>query len=380
MGSVVACRAVEPIVDPADDGPRGRGAEAWLGQVKALLSLAILGTALSSTFGRRCQAATRSGATPFGIETRESKWAHRLVIANERVMRSAIVMMLGLAAVCLAGAFAVLVAVRSYGGERSDFERWPPARISAHPDATNIAGLREVSFRSTDGIPISGWYAPSKNRAAVVLVHGTNADRAAVLPESRILANAAFGVLALDLPGQGTSGGVSKWGAPERHAIVGAVDWLAKRGDVDPNRIGALGVSLGGYVLVQAAAREPRLRALVLVSTPSDIVEETRSASGRWGWLSSEPAVWALRRFGKPQAKLQPAILIRNLSPRPILIVGGQLDPLVPEWMTRQLYEAAIEPKQLWIVSGGHHADYASVDLPQYSSHLVDFFSAALLR
>lgn len=285
-----------------------------------------------------------------------------------------------LALIFVAAAFAVLVGVRSYLGERSDFERWPPARISAHPEATGIAGLREVSFRSTDGTDIAGWYVPSRNRAAVVLVHGTNADRAALLPETRILAAGGFGALALDLPGQGVSGGRSQWGAAERHAVRAAAEWLAKRADVDADRIGGVGVSLGGLILVQSAVSEPRLRAVALVSTPTDLATETRLASGRWGWLSSKPAVWALERYGDPVEGQQPVDIIGSLSPRPVMIIGGELDTWVPPSMTSQLYAAAREPKTLWIVPGGHHADFADTDPGEYSARLTEFFSRALLR
>lgn len=289
-------------------------------------------------------------------------------------------MMLGLAVIFLGGSFAVLVAARSYLGERSDFERWPPAGISAHPQATGIAGLQEVSFRSTDGTTIAGWYVPSRNRAAVVLIHGSGADRAALLPETRILSHVGFGALALDLPGQGASGGRSQWGAAERHAVSAAVEWLAERTDVDADRIGGLGVSLGGLILVQAAVSEPRLKAVVLCATPTDIVTETRLASGRWGWLSSEPAIWALKRHGDQVEELQPVEIVGALTPRPVMIIGGQFDTWVPPSMTSRLYAAAREPKVLWIVPGGHHADFATVDLGEYSTRLTDFFSGALLR
>ncbi len=287
---------------------------------------------------------------------------------------------LGLTVIFLGSSFAVLVAAKSYLGERSDFERWPPARISAHPQATGIGGLQEVSFRSTGGTAMAGWYVPSRNRAAVVLVHGTSADRAALVPETRILAHAGFGALAIDLPGQGASGGRSQWGTAERHAVSAAVAWLAERGEVDAERIGGLGVSLGGLSLVQAAVSEPRLKAVILDCTPTDVVTETRLASGRWGWLSSEPAVWALRRYGDQVDALQPAEVIGTLAPRPVMIIGGEFDPWVPPSMTARLFAAANEPKVLWIVPGGHHADYATVDLREYSMRLTDFFSRALLR
>jgi dipeptidyl aminopeptidase/acylaminoacyl peptidase len=141
----------------------------------------------------------------------------------------------------LAGAsflFLLLILVKSYMGGRADYVRSPPADISRHPERTEIPRLREISFTAADGSRIAAWYAESANRAAVVLVHGTDSDRSAVLWETRVLAKAGFGALALDLPGQGASGGRTYWGVPDSQAISAAVSWLTARPEVDPLRIG----------------------------------------------------------------------------------------------------------------------------------------------
>jgi hypothetical protein len=110
------------------------------------------------------------------------------------------------AAVLALGALAALrVAVASYRGERSDFTRWPPSEISRHPERTLIAGLVEVDVSRPGEPRVAAWYVPSRNSAAVVLVHGTGADRSSLLAETRLLAAGGFGVLPIDLPGQGQS-------------------------------------------------------------------------------------------------------------------------------------------------------------------------------
>lgn len=283
-------------------------------------------------------------------------------------------------ALCALGLlFALRVAVRSYLGEMSDFERAPPTEISKHPERCALAGLQEVAFRHPDGIKLAGWYVPSGNRAAIVLVHGTNSDRSSLLDETRILVGAGFGVLAFDLPGQGASEGHTRWGRGERLAVSAAVDWLTTRTDVDPNRIGGFGLSLGGYILAQAAVDEPRLRSIVLSATPTDVVEETRLASGRWGLLSELPAVWALRRSGMPFAEMRPIDVISRVAPREVFIIGGELDRWVPPRMTRSLYEAAVQPKSLWILARGSHGGYVTTAPQEYAARLSEFFARSLL-
>ncbi|MEP6547792.1 MAG: alpha/beta fold hydrolase [Gammaproteobacteria bacterium] len=285
-----------------------------------------------------------------------------------------------LAVVILGAIFALRVAASSYLAERSDFIRWPPADISKHPERTGINGLHEVSFPGPNALRLAGWAVPSRNRAAVVLVHGTNTDRSSTLDELRLLSDAGFGVLAFDLPGQGASTGHSRWGAAERQSISAAVEWLLTQPDVDPARIGAMGISMGGYLLIQAAATDTRIRGVVLSAAPADVVEQTRYASNRWGRLSEIPAYWALQASGMPVREMPPLEIIRNISPRAVLILGGTLDKIVPEYMARQLYQCAGDPKELWIVSGAHHVDFSRVVPEEYRRRLVDFFGRTLLN
>jgi dipeptidyl aminopeptidase/acylaminoacyl peptidase len=287
----------------------------------------------------------------------------------------------GFAALLILGViFALRIAVMSYLGERSDFRRWPSAEISKHPERTGINSLHEVSFKGSDGLLLAGWAVPSRNRAAIVLVHGTNTDRSSVLDEARILSDAGFGILALDLPGQGASAGHTLWGVRERQSISAAVDWLLSQPDVDPERIGGLGVSMGGYILTQAASTDARIRAVVLAAAPTDVTEQTRYASNRWGLLSEIPAYWALLASGMPVHDLLPKDVIRHIAPRAVFILGGTLDELVPEYMAQQLYRSAAEPKELWIVSGAHHTDFSRVVPEQYRDRLIDFFRRNLLN
>jgi dipeptidyl aminopeptidase/acylaminoacyl peptidase len=284
----------------------------------------------------------------------------------------------GVLVLALGLAGAVRIAVASYRGERSDFTRWPPSVIVRHPERTGIEGLREEPLSKPGEPRLASWYAPSRNTAAVVLVHGTGADRASLLPETRLLAAAGYGVLALDLPGQGLSDGRSVWGVPERQAIIAAAEWLATRPEVDANRIGGFGLSMGAYVLTQAAALHSRLRALILAGCPTDVIEQNWLASARWGWLSQLPNHWALRASGMP-FDMMPKDIVGRLAPRSLLIIAGENDHAVPPSMAKQLYGAAGAPKELWIVTGAGHSDYAAVAPDAYAARLAGFYRATLL-
>jgi dipeptidyl aminopeptidase/acylaminoacyl peptidase len=280
-------------------------------------------------------------------------------------------LLLGLAA-------ALCIVISNYRRERSDYLRTPPQAISRHPEQTGIALLREVSFVNEAGTPLAGWYAPSRNRAAVVLVHGTGADRSGVLFETEFLAQAGFGAFAIDLPGQGASGGSTQWGPPERSAIRAAVSWLSQQQEVDGGRIGGLGLSMGAYVLTQAAVLDPRLRALVLAASPNDVVEQNWISSDQWGYLSQVGVYLALRMSAQTY-DLKPKHVIGRIAPRAVFLIGGENDRLVPPYMARQLFAAAGEPKEFWIVPAAAHVDYARAAPLEYSARVTDFFRRELL-
>ncbi len=292
-------------------------------------------------------------------------------------MRIAIYIAIGIVAVALLPA--LYVAAKSFRDERADYIRTPPTFLSQHPERAGVAGLAEVSFPSADGSKIAGWYAPSRNRAAIVLIHGTGADRSSLLPETRLLNEAGFGVLAVDMPGQGRSEGRTRWGVPERQAILGAVTWLSAREDVEPQRIGAFGLSMGAYVLTQGAVLDKRIRSVVLASTPNDVVKQNWLATAKWGLLTQIPCYLALRLYGQ-SLDMMPKDVIGGIAPRPVLLLAGGLDTLVPPFMSEQLFAAAGNQAQLWVVPNAHHSDYGQAAPDEYRVRLIDFFSRTLLN
>ena len=115
----------------------------------------------------------------------------------------------------------------------------------------------EVRIDASGDRTLSAWYVPSRNGAAVLVGHGSGGSRERVLEEIRLLAKHGYGVLAFDLFGNGESTGHSNGlGDNAQPAVDAALDYVAQRPDVDPERIAAFGSSLGGEVLLEAAARD----------------------------------------------------------------------------------------------------------------------------
>ena len=134
---------------------------------------------------------------------------------------------------------------------------------SATPAAQGLA-YSDVTFGTSDGVRLSAWYVPSTNHAAVVAVPGAGSTRTGTLHQAAILAGHGYGVLMVDPRGQGRSGGPAMdagWYGDSD--ISAAVTYLQHQPGVDPNRIGVLGLSMGGEEAIGAAAANPAIHAVV---------------------------------------------------------------------------------------------------------------------
>ncbi len=273
----------------------------------------------------------------------------------------------------------VAVAVRAFYYAAQDYGgRAPPAPIMDHPDQIGIAGLVNVDLRSRDGTSLRGWYVPARNRAAVIVTSGTDSNRQDMLREVRILAQSGFGVLAFDWPGTGQSAGRIDWGNGSVEALLGAIDWLARRPEVDPGRLGALGFSMGGMETVRVAATDPRLQAVVLSGTRPDA-----KASPHWiHWapdpLHSLPIEWAARYYGWPQGRIRPIELVGRIAPRAVFLIGGTEDTNANPQMMAQMCAAAGSPKECWVVPGASHGAYGAAAPVEYARRLTEFFAKGL--
>ena len=114
-----------------------------------------------------------------------------------------------------------------------------------------------VTVVTADSLELAASYVPSRNRAAVVLFPGATRSR-----EARMLIRHGYGVLLLDPRGQGSSEGDTVRWAGDRD-LLAAAEYLRRRPDVDPDRIGGFGFSIGGEILLEAAAQSTAYKAIV---------------------------------------------------------------------------------------------------------------------
>jgi pimeloyl-ACP methyl ester carboxylesterase len=139
-----------------------------------------------------------------------------------------------------------------------------------------------------------------------------------------MLARHGYGVLALDLPGNGESEGHSNGlGDNAQPAVTAGLDWLSRRRDVDPDRIAGFGLSLGAEVLIEAAAHDTRMKALVAdgATRPQD-----GQAVGDESALDRLPiaiTMQAVRAVSGMRTSPSLKEIIGRIAPRPVLLVAS---------------------------------------------------------
>ncbi|MBN1485707.1 MAG: alpha/beta fold hydrolase [Chloroflexia bacterium] len=280
-----------------------------------------------------------------------------------------------LAAVVLAG----LLAAGGWVLRWAELMTHPPRLpLERSPADVGIESYQEVALVTGDGLTLRGWYVPSRNRAAVILGHGHASNRASLLPEAGLLARAGFGLLLLDWRAHGQSDGdMVTFGCREKQDLLAALDFVSARPDVDPDRIGLLGFSMGGAVMIEGAAVDPRPRAVLVESTYATLEEELAWQMGGLPGGALLARLWGQMRTGIEPDAVRPVDRIGQISPRPVLLIYGAEDGVVPPGSAQRLYAAAGEPKELWVIEGCGHGGFAQA-APAYEGRLVDFFKQLL--
>jgi dipeptidyl aminopeptidase/acylaminoacyl peptidase len=252
-----------------------------------------------------------------------------------------------------------------------------PVRFRTRGAPADLA-CEEVTLTTDDGLEIAAWYVPGTQPNAIVLVHGTNANRAYLLPQARMLSQAGYHLILPDLRGHGHSqGNLNTYGYDEALDVRAAVGYLAALPEVE--HVGAIGHSLGAAAMVRAASTDERLEALVIQSTYSSLAQAIEDTIGdltilpKWPFA---PLIVALAeaRTGLRIGQVDSSRDLATMSPRPVLIIHSDADNLFPLHHAEQMYEAAQSPKDLWVVHGLPHVNAIEGNEAEYKERVIAFF------
>jgi dienelactone hydrolase len=244
----------------------------------------------------------------------------------------------------------------------------------------------DAEFVTTDGVTLSGWYLPSSNGAAVVLLHGASSTRTAVLDHAAALAEHGYGVLLYDARGHGRSGGTAMdFGWYGDLDIAAALSYLESRPEVDPARLGAVGMSMGGEQVVGAAATDTRIRAVV-----------GEGVTGRGfadkGWLPRHWRGWIQRGidatlYGAADllTDASPPISLRDAvaaaAPTPVLLVaGGAVMGNAEEDADQWIRAGSPDTVELWVVPDTGHTAALRTQPQEWEATVIGFLDNTLLQ
>ena len=230
------------------------------------------------------------------------------------------------------------------------------------PTGVLAAGLRKVEFPGDAGATIRGWYLPSRTGAAVVLAGGTESDRSAMWPYAALLAARGSGVLLFDWPGCGESDGRVTMREPEIVALQNGITFALEQPDVRDGRIGVIGFSLGSYISVLEAARDPRVRLLVLEGLFDNPWMQTQAEYAPAGVMAQLGGMISDYFGGLRPDMPSTSEYLPALRGRSLVFVSGDADRSVPLALSKQLYDVAADPKAFWHIRGANHGGYLAAD------------------
>jgi hypothetical protein len=247
---------------------------------------------------------------------------------------------------------ALLAALAASGCTGAFFQ--PHRMLVQTPDRVGVR-YESLVLRAADGIELSAWFMPAtgKPRATVLFLHGNAENISTHFMNVAWMPAEGFHVLALDYRGYGGSQGKPSLPGAQLD-IDAALAALLARPDVDAQRIVLFGQSLGGALAIHYGARGARRGAVRAVIADSAFADYRTIASEK---LAASVLTWPFQWL--------PAIVVDNdysplasvgaVSPLPLLLIHGEADTVVPPHHAQRLYEAARQPKELWLLPGTGH-------------------------
>lgn len=237
-----------------------------------------------------------------------------------------------------------------------------------------------VRFTTDDGVTLSGWLIPSERdtRTAVILLHGFSGHRLASLPAVVPWLHERHHVLQFDFRGHGESDARSvTLGSHERRDVAAAVRFMESRG-LGP--IALYGLSMGASTAIAAAPDLPV--AAVVADAPFAQLHH--------------PVANRMRQVGYPLADIgarvivagvalrtrswlgEPIRAVRRLAPRALFVIATREDRLISWRQGLALFDAAGEPKELWVVDGAAHGDAYLAQPVAYRERVLAFLERHL--
>jgi|TARA_Y100000310_G_scaffold307820_1_gene350249 hypothetical protein len=249
-----------------------------------------------------------------------------------------------------------------------------PAKIITNLEPPDL-GLKyeEITFKSTDGIKLSGWFIPNnKTKKTIIVMHGYPADKANLLGTANFLAE-DFNVFLFDFRYFGKSEGkYTTVGYLEKNDLLGAIKYLEKEKNL--TKIGLYGFSLGGAVAL--ITNHSNVKAIVTDSSYarlSNMLTHMYRIFSIFRYpLSYLTKLYGLIFLGINIDNVNPVDDIKNINV-PILLIHAEKDSQIPVSEVHLLHNAN-KDAELWIVEGADHGESHAIHAGKYEKKVIEFF------
>ena len=300
-----------------------------------------------------------------------------------RILKRVLVTLVILAVVMIFGVFPVGLAMLVTGAKTRPMDR----NLTETP-ATFGVQFKDVEFQTSDGVKISGWLVPSRDkRATIVYSHGLFRSRRELLDRAVELIRLGYGALLYDSRNHGLSGPARVGlGYNERLDVEGAVRFLREEERV-PDRIVLFGISMGASAALLAAAETPGAAAVISDSSFLSFKDTVDHHVNLFLRLPSFPVANELRFFIEQRAgfdgsQFNALEAVKRIGDRPILFIAAANDRRMPPQIAVQLHEACMSPnKDLLVIDGPGsevHAHAFQANPKLYIERAARFLEAAL--
>ena len=238
----------------------------------------------------------------------------------------------------------------------------------------------DVRFTTDDGVTLSGWLVPAarETRAAVVLMHGLSWHRLPWLAGFVPWLQRRYNVLQFDFRGHGGSDdALISLGTLEQRDVAAAVRFLEGRA-LGP--IALMGISMGGSVAIMAAPDLP-VAAVVADAAYAELRNPIANRLREEGYPLTRLGAGLVLAAASLRARVRlrsPIQRVSQIAPRALLLISPGEDRLVSPHQSQRMFQAAGQPKELFVVPAAAHAEAHTTDPVEYERRVLDFLARHL--
>lgn len=247
--------------------------------------------------------------------------------------------------------------------------------------------FESVRIPTGDGLMLDAWFVPGgvagrTTDRTIVICHGAGANKGNFVWFLVPLMHRGYNLVMFDFRAHGRSTGrICTYGLHERRDVMAVVDWLRRERPAQSRRIVGLGSSLGATALVLAAAEDERLAALVIDSpfvSPRELAEHHTARVPLLGPAFIRFVLWEMSGWTGADFLTESAeAAVARLGARPVLVVHGDEDVLMPASHAQRLYDAARGPRELWF-GPGPHSNILTTAPDEYGERVFAFLARVL--